>query len=157
MLQQTVELTNNAIELLPLYPQLKKDVILTACLLHGIGKTKAFSEPIAPEYSIEAELIGQVVLGIELINEAAFEAGIDSSNEELLALKHCILSQNGDVELGWGSAISPKTNEAVFLQQVKQMNSQLNALEQVREQTSGDWNYSPMFKRKMYSKIEKLD
>ncbi|MFN7250648.1 MAG: 3'-5' exoribonuclease YhaM family protein [Anaerobacillus sp.] len=149
LLEHVVTLMQSALQLFPIYPQLNKDLIIATCLLHDIGKTIELSDPIAPEYTTEGELIGHIVLGIELINDAAKEAGISSRDEELLALKHCILSHHGDVDLGYGSAISGKLPEAIFFHYLDQLDAKLNAMKLSFKGNSEEWVYSPMLRRKI--------
>lgn len=149
LLEHIVTLMQSAMQLFPIYPQLNRDLVLATCLLHDIGKTKELSDPISPEYTTEGELVGHIVLGIELINEAAREVGIPSHDEELLALKHCILSHHGDVDLGFGSAISGKLPEAIFFHYLDQIDAKLNAMKMSYKGNSEEWVYSPMFKRKI--------
>jgi 3'-5' exoribonuclease len=150
LLEHIVHVTQSAYQLLPLYPKVKRDVVLAVCLLHDIGKIKAISDHISPEYTSDGELMGHIVLGIEIVNEAAHDAGISIENEEVVALKHCMLSQYGDVDWGFGSPVSAKTAESIFFHSIKQMNAQLNALDVMTERTKEAWAYAPMFKRKMY-------
>lgn len=151
LLDHIVHLTQSAFQLLPLYPALNRDVVLATCLLHDIGKTQVFTDIVAPDYTTEGELLGHITLGLELIHDAAREAGISIHDAELLALKHCIASQFGDINQGFGSAVSPKTAEAIFFHHIKQMNTRLHGLEMIQERSQEDWTYSPMFKRKMYT------
>ncbi|OIJ18249.1 hypothetical protein BKP45_11735 [Anaerobacillus alkalidiazotrophicus] len=149
LLEHIVTLMRSALQLFPVYPQLNKDLILATCLLHDIGKTKELADPIVPEYTTEGELMGHIVLGIEIINEAASEAGVSISDEELLALKHCILSHHGDVDLGYGSAVSGKIPEAIFFHYLDQIDAKLNAMKLACQSTNDAWVYSPILKRKI--------
>ncbi|WP_227936598.1 3'-5' exoribonuclease YhaM family protein [Alkalihalobacillus deserti] len=154
LLDHIVHVTGCALQLLPLYPHVNRDVVLSTCLLHDLGKTELFTEAVAPDYTTAGEFIGHITLGLELLNDAAKEAGIPRSNVELLRVKHCIASQFGSVSEGFGSTVSPKTAEAIFFHHIKQMNTMLHALEMVQERSNEDWTYSPMFKRKMYTNKE---
>ncbi|PYZ97205.1 CMP-binding protein [Alteribacter lacisalsi] len=149
LLEHTVSLCHATLQLLAVYPHLNKDLLLTTCLLHDIGKTRSIDDPITPEYTEEGELMGHLVMSVEMINEAAFEAGISSQNEEITALKHCILSQYGDTEKGLGSAVSGKLPEAVFFNAVEELDAKLNAIQMGKGETEGGWQYHPLFKRKM--------
>lgn len=151
LLDHIVQVTQSSYQLLPLYPTVNRDIVLTTCLLHDLGKTQVFTEAVAPDYTTSGELMGPVTLGLELVHDAAKEAGISSDNAELLALKHCIASQSGEVNQGFGSSVSPKTAEAIFFYHVKQMNIKLHAFEIMQERSQEPWTYSPMFKRKMYT------
>ncbi|WP_227521917.1 HD domain-containing protein [Bacillus solitudinis] len=150
LLEHIVHVTQSAYQLLPLYPDLNRNIVLATCILHEIGKVKALSDPVAPEYTSNGEFLGHTVLSIEMINEVAREAGISSDDEEVVALKHCILSQAYETQ-----SVAPKTAEAVFFYHLKQLNIQLNNLNVLAEQSQESWMYSPMFKRKMY--IQKKD
>jgi 3'-5' exoribonuclease len=152
LLHHIVHVTQAALQLLPLYPKVNKDIVVATCLLHDLGKTEVFTEAVAPDYSTTGELMGHIILGLELVQNAAKEAGVPSHNDELIGLKHCIASQFGEVNQGFGSAVSPKTAEAIFFQHVKQMNTMLHAFEVMQERTTEAWTYSPMFKRRMYTK-----
>ncbi|WP_088103823.1 3'-5' exoribonuclease YhaM family protein [Halalkalibacter urbisdiaboli] len=145
LLEHTVHITQSAYQLFPVYTKVNKDIVLAVCILHDIGKVKALSDHLSPEYTSNGELIGHLVLGIEMVNQSASEAGISIEHEEIVALKHCMLSQYGE-----HGPVMPKTAEAVFFYTIKKMNAQLNALDVISEQTNEAWTYSPMFKRKMY-------
>lgn len=155
LLEHIVTLMHSATQLFPIYPHLNKDLVLATCLLHDIGKTMELQDPLFPEYTLEGELVGHIVLGIELINDAAFQAGIPSRDEELLALKHCILSHHGEVELGYGSAVSGKLPEAIFFHYLDQIDAKLNAMKQSLRDSKEEWVYSPMLKRKIRNNTSK--
>lgn len=152
LLEHIVTLMHTATSLIHIYPELNKDLVITTCLLHDIGKTKELSDPIVPQYTTEGELIGHLVLGVEMINEAALSNGIASDDRELLALKHCILSHHGEIELGYGSAVSGKLPEAVFFHYLDQIDAKLNGMQMTKQQSEEEWIYSPMLKRKILNK-----
>lgn len=149
LLEHIVTLMQSAIQLFPIYPELNKDLVIATCLLHDIGKIKELSDPITPEYTTEGELVGHIVLGIELLNDAAKEIGISNHDDEFLALKHCILSHHGDVDLGYGSAVSGKLPEAIFFHYLDQIDAKLNAIKFSFRGNKEEWVYSPMLRRKI--------
>ncbi|WP_332634422.1 3'-5' exoribonuclease YhaM family protein [Halalkalibacter flavus] len=153
LLDHIVHVTQSALQLLPLYPKINKSVVITTCLIHDLGKTEVFTDAVAPDYSTAGEFLGHITLSLELVQDAAREAGISRENDELLALKHCIASQYGEVSQGFGSTASPKTAEAIFFQHIKQMNATLQAFEMVQEKANEQWVYSPMLKRKLYTNM----
>ncbi|WP_246589114.1 3'-5' exoribonuclease YhaM family protein [Desertibacillus haloalkaliphilus] len=150
LLEHIVTLCHGAVQLLSLYPFVNKDHVLATCMLHDIGKIKELSDPIAPEYTTEGELMGHIILGIEMINDAARELGFASDDPDIAAVKHCILSHHGDVDWGWGSAVSGKTPAAVFFHYLDQIDAKMNAMQAVNESGADEWNYSPMLKRRIY-------
>ncbi|MBM7096439.1 HDIG domain-containing protein [Bacillus sp. H-16] len=149
LLDHVVSLCHSTLQLLAVYPHLNKDLLLTTCLLHDIGKTRTIHDAITPEYTDEGQLMGHLVMSVEMINEAAFEAGFSIQNEEVVALKHCILSQFGDADKGMGSAVSGKMPEAIFFNAIEELDAKLNALQMNKGQSEDGWQYHPMFKRKM--------
>ena len=48
--------------------------------------------------------------------------------KDVLALEHLILSHHGPVALGFGSAVSPKTPEAVALYRLDELSAQVNGV-----------------------------
>ncbi|MCD8501900.1 MAG: HD domain-containing protein [Bacillaceae bacterium] len=151
LLEHIVTLMHTATSLIHIYPHLNKDLIIATCLLHDIGKTRELADAISPQYTTEGELIGHLVLGVEMINEAAASNGISSDDREILALKHCILSHHGDVDLGYGSAVSGKLPEAIFFHYLDQIDAKLNGMQMIKQESEDEWVYSPMLKRKIYN------
>lgn len=155
LLEQIVELMYAAMQVLPLYRQVNKDIVLALCLLGDIGKIKALTDPLTPSYTKTGELIGQLVLTVEMINQAAVSQGIDPNQDELQALKHGVLAQYPSAE---GGQIQPKTAEALLYYYIKKMNTELKVLEQMGEQEDV-FPYIDLFKRNMvvYSKRQEGD
>ncbi|GAE30094.1 HDIG domain-containing metalloprotein [Halalkalibacter hemicellulosilyticus] len=155
LLEHVVEITRSAWHLFPVYPNLNKDVVITTCLLHDIGKTKSFLDATAPELSSEGEFFGHVSVSLDMITQAAYSAGLDLDHPEITHVRHCMGSQLGEVSQGLGSAASPKTEEAIFFSLLKHLNCQLNNMSMLKEQSVEEWTYSPLFKRRVYTKKER--
>jgi 3'-5' exoribonuclease len=152
LLEHIVSLLAAAERLLPLYPQVDKDVLYATCILHDIGKLYELSDAIAPDYTTPGQLIGHLVMGVELVNEACRKRGISPDHSEILHLKHCILSHHGDVENGWGSAVSGKTPTAILFHYLDQIDSKMNALSHTLAEMGEDeeWGYAPTLRRKIW-------
>jgi 3'-5' exoribonuclease len=152
LLEHIVSLLAAAERLLPLYPQVDKDVLYATCMLHDIGKLYELSDAVAPDYTTPGQLIGHLVMGVELVGEACRKRGIAPDNSEVLHLKHCILSHHGDVEYGWGSAVSGKTPTAIIFHYLDQIDSKMNALTHALTEMGEDeeWGYAPALRRKIW-------
>jgi len=152
LLEHIVSLLQAAERLLPLYPQVDKDVLYATCILHDIGKLEELTDAIAPDYSTPGQLIGHLVIGAERVHDACRELGIDPHHSEILHLKHCILSHHGDVENGWGSAVSGKTPTAVIFHYLDQIDSKMNALANTLNDAgeAEEWTYAPALRRKVW-------
>ena len=94
------------------YPKLDHDLLICAALCHDIGKIRELSEFPSNEYTDEGQLLGHIVMGVEMLDEKialikGFPAG--KANQ----LKHCILAHHGEYE--FGSPKKPAIIEAVAL------------------------------------------
>ena len=83
-----------ALETCALHPRLNSDVLITAALLHDVGKLREFELGAEIAFSEAGTLVGHVVLGQQMILERA--AGLDAFPEEKLnPLLHCVLAHHG--------------------------------------------------------------
>ena len=85
------------------------DLVITACLLHDVGKV--FTLPPIPGAlaSIEADLFDHVTLGVLLVRNAANRSVPKLTEERLSALLNAILTHHGRKE--WGAPLEPGTVE----------------------------------------------
>ena len=94
------------------YPQLNRDLLLTAAIFHDIGKTKELSRFPENDYTDDGQLLGHIIIGTEMVGK-----GIRAipGFPEILAveLKHCILAHHGELE--YGSPKKPALLEALAL------------------------------------------
>lgn len=94
------------------YPFLNHDLLITAAMLHDIGKTKELSKFPRNDYTDEGQMIGHIVIGVEMIDEKLRE--IPDFPPVLAAeLRHCILAHHGELE--YGSPKVPAIAEAAAL------------------------------------------
>ena len=94
------------------YPALNRDLLLTAAMFHDIGKTKELSTFPENDYTDEGQLLGHIVIGVEMIGDAV--RNIPDFPEKLAnELKHCIVAHHGELE--YGSPKKPALAEAMAL------------------------------------------
>ncbi len=94
------------------YPLLNRDLLLTAAMLHDMGKVYELSGFPTNDYTDEGQLIGHIVIGSERVSMTA--STIEGFPVVLLnELKHCILAHHGELE--FGSPKKPALMEAVAL------------------------------------------
>jgi 3'-5' exoribonuclease len=91
LLEHTVAVGTLALEACQLHPRLNSDLLITAALVHDLGKTREFTYGAAIELSEEGRLLGHVVLGQQLIDSYAGAM----ASERRLALAHCVLCHHG--------------------------------------------------------------
>ena len=94
LLEHTVGVATLAHELCLVHPGLNPDLLLTAALLHDVGKTREFELGAEISLSDEGRLVGHVVIGERMISEriAALSGFPDSKG---FALSHCVLAHHG--------------------------------------------------------------
>jgi 3'-5' exoribonuclease len=91
LLEHTVAVGTLALEACQLHPRLNSDLLVTAALVHDLGKTREFTYGAEIGLSEEGRLLGHVVLGQQLLEPRL--AGL--SAERRVALLHCVLTHHG--------------------------------------------------------------
>ncbi len=119
-----------ALKVCEIYPEINSDLLLSGVLLHDLGKIEELSGPIATEYTLPGKLLGHISITYgELCKYAAQQALED--NEEIILLKHMILSHHGEYE--FGSPVLPLTKEAEVLSFVDNLDAKLNMIDKAVE------------------------
>ena len=126
------------------YPNLNKDLLISAALCHDIGKTKELSPFPYNDYTDDGQFLGHIVIGSELIGEKIGK--IDGFPPVLAAqLKHCILAHHGELE--YGSPKKPAIIEAVALNFADNTDAKLQTFTELLENGKMDgWQgYNRLF------------
>ncbi|MEX2027099.1 MAG: HD domain-containing protein [Pirellulaceae bacterium] len=117
-LEHVLSVTRNAIFLADKYGRdypelpLSRDIVVAGAILHDIGKVHEMTTTAAgAQYSPAGELIGHILLGRDMVREAAARLGIEG--ESLLRLEHIVVSHQRLAE--WGSPKPPMTAEAILV------------------------------------------
>lgn len=101
------------IDLAERYSQVERDLLLTAALLHDIGKVDELSWGTGIEYTDEGRLVGHVVLGERRLRRAVDGMRSTVRAPLMARLSHAMLAHHGEFE--WGSPKRPSTIEALLL------------------------------------------
>lgn len=126
------------------YAILNRDLLYTAALCHDIGKTKELSAFPENDYTDDGQLIGHIVIGIEMINDAI--RAIPEFPEVLASeLKHCVLAHHGELE--YGSPKKPAIPEAFALNFADCADAKMQMLiELFKDKDTKDWiGYNRLF------------
>jgi 3'-5' exoribonuclease len=91
LLEHTVGVATLAHELCQLHPRLSTDLLLTAALVHDIGKTREFTYGAEFGLTEEGRLLGHMAIGQRMLSERS--GALDE--ERRLALLHCVLAHHG--------------------------------------------------------------
>ena len=113
------------------YPDLNRDILISAALCHDIGKMKELSEFPRNDYSDEGQLLGHIMIGYTMLSEkiALIPDFPTALRSEFL---HCILSQHGELE--FGSPKKPATMEALALAFADNTDAKLQTMREFIEQ-----------------------
>ena len=102
-----------------IYTQVDRDILVAGALLHDIGKTIEYENPIAPVQTMEGKLCGHVAIGYAEFKRIVDE--LDIKSEVPLLLEHMILAHHGSLE--FGSPVMPATREALLLSEIDMLDS----------------------------------
>ena len=126
------------------YSILNRDLLYTAAICHDIGKTKELSAFPDNDYTDEGQLIGHIVIGIEMLNDAI--RSIPDFPEKLAnELKHCVIAHHGELE--YGSPKKPALAEALALNLADNADAKMQTLTEIfKGKTGTDWlGYNRLF------------
>lgn len=103
------------------YPELDRQTLLAAALLHDIGKLEEMEGLLVTEYTHEGKLLGHIVQGIIMLEPFLKKSGLEG--ELVLHFKHLIASHHG--ELQFGAVREPCTPEAFALHYADNLDAKL--------------------------------
>ena len=135
LLEHTLSVTRFAAYLADSYPAINRDLLISAALLHDIGKTQELSFFPMNEYTDDGQLLGHITIGAEMIHDKAsaiegFPALLETE------LKHCILAHHGEYE--YGSPKKPALIEALALNLADNADAKLETMTEALENAGPD-------------------
>jgi len=93
LLEHTVAVATLAVETCALHPRLDQDLLVTAAIVHDLGRTREFTLGAEIGLTDEGRLLGHVEIGLRMLDARATAAGLDDARG--LALAHCVLTHHG--------------------------------------------------------------
>lgn len=144
LLEHTLSVVKFCEYMIGAYPILNADLLYAAAICHDMGKTKELSPFPDNDYTDDGQLLGHIIIGVEMVSEAAgsipeFPARLASE------LKHCIVSHHGELE--YGSPKKPALAEAFALHFADSADAKMQSLAEIfKEKNSNDWlGYNRLF------------
>lgn len=110
-----------------IYTQVDRDILVAGALLHDIGKTIEYENPVAPVQTAEGKLCGHIAIGYAEFKRIVDE--LDIKSEVPMLLEHMILAHHGTLE--FGSPVMPSTREALLLSEIDMLDSRQMILDKV--------------------------
>jgi 3'-5' exoribonuclease len=127
LLEHTLSLTQLVLKNVNHYSGLNVDLLITASILHDLGKIDELSYQRSFDYSDEGRLLGHIILGIERVEDKIRQLS-DFPKDLSTLVKHLLLSHHG--QYNWGSPKRPMTLEAVMLHYFDDMDAKINGIQQ---------------------------
>jgi 3'-5' exoribonuclease len=130
------------------YPELDVDLLLTAAMLHDVGKLDELCYERSVGYTTEGQLLGHIVMELETVTKTMEQ--IEGFPAKLKAVvQHMLISHHGQYE--FGSPKLPMIREALVFHYLDDMDSKVAAVRSAMALDSGeeDWSaYSGALGRK---------
>lgn len=152
LLEHTLSVVKFCEYMVGAYPILNKDLLYTAAMCHDIGKTQELSSFPDNDYTDDGQLLGHIVIGVEMIDDAVRE--IPGFPKRLASeLKHCIIAHHGELE--YGSPKKPALAEALALNFADCTDAKMQTLTEIfREKDTTDWlGYNRLFESNLRKTI----
>lgn len=144
LLEHTLSVTRMCDYFATSYSILNRDLLLSSAILHDIGKVKELSDFPDNDYTDEGQLIGHIVIGVEMIDDA-IRSIPDFPVKLAHELKHCIVAHHGELE--YASPKKPALAEAVALNMADSTDAKLQTLTELfKGKTGTEWlGYNRLF------------
>jgi len=121
------------------YPELNVDLLLTAAILHDVGKLEELCYERAIGYTVEGQLLGHIMMEFETVSKAmdaieGFPANLKT------VVQHLLISHHGQYE--FGSPKLPMIREAMAFHYMDDLDSKLAAVRAALAVESGEPEWS---------------
>jgi 3'-5' exoribonuclease len=134
-------------------PELDVDLLLTAAILHDVGKLDELCYERSIGYTTPGQLLGHIVLEVETVGKAIDK--IDGFPAELkTVVQHMLISHHGQYE--FGSPKLPMIREALVFHYLDDLDSKMAAARAALAGESGDEEWS-LYSGALQGKLLRLD
>ncbi len=134
LLEHTLSLLRLILKVAEHYRGVDVDLLLMGGFLHDIGKVYEFSYERAVDYTDEGQLLGHLVMEVELVN-TKIKSIPEFPDELAMLIKHMLVSHHGAYE--FGSPKLPQTLEAVILHSLDDLDGKIQAIQALPEREPG--------------------
>ena len=153
LLEHVLSLCGSAKAIAAHYPELDLDLLLTAAMLHDVGKLEELCYERAIGYTTPGQLLGHIVIELETVSRAIDK--IDGFPSPLkTVVQHLLISHHGEYE--FGSPKLPMIREALVFHYLDDLDSKIAAVRAALATPSGDDEWS-VYSGALGRKFLKLD
>lgn len=139
LLEHVIGLCGLAKQIAAHYPELDVDLLLTAAMLHDVGKLEELCYERAISYTVEGQLLGHIVMELETVSKAmdaieGFPANLKT------VVQHLLISHHGQYD--FGSPKLPMIREALAFHYMDDLDSKLAAVRAALALDTGEPEWS---------------
>jgi 3'-5' exoribonuclease len=139
LLEHVISLCGMAKQAAAHYPELDVDLLLTAAILHDVGKLDELCYERSIGYTVEGQLLGHIVMELESVSKAmdaieGFPANLKT------VVQHLLISHHGQYD--FGSPKLPMIREALVFHYLDDLDSKLAAARAALALDSGEPEWS---------------
>ncbi len=132
-----------------IYDCRRREIAVLSAKLHDIGKIYEMDYSGPFKYTLEGELEGHIVIGVQMIDRAIVDLGIPFSEDFVRRIKGCIIQHHGKLE--YGSPKKANMEESIILNFADNVDATLNKINQIKEETKDNtWS---VYDKKMETKL----
>lgn len=132
-----------------IYDCRRREIAVLSAKLHDIGKIYEMDYSGPFKYTLEGELEGHIIIGVQMIDRAIMNLGIPFSEDFVRRIKGCITQHHGKLE--YGSPKKANMEESIILNIADSTDATLNKINQIKEETKEDtWS---VYDKKMETKL----
>jgi 3'-5' exoribonuclease len=121
------------------YPELDADLLLSAAMLHDVGKLDELCYERSVAYTTEGQLLGHIVMELETVAKAMDAIGGFPAKLKIV-VQHILISHHGQYE--FGSPKLPMIREALVFHYLDDLDSKMAAVRAALAIGSGEENWS---------------
>lgn len=132
-----------------IYDCRRREIAVLSAKLHDIGKIYEMDYSGPFKYTLEGELEGHIVIGVQMIDRAIIELNIPFGEDFITRIKGCITQHHGKLE--YGSPKKANMEESIILNFADTIDASLNKINKIKEETKEDtWS---IYDKKMETKL----
>jgi 3'-5' exoribonuclease len=139
LLEHVIGLCGLAKQVAAHYPELDVDLLLTAAILHDVGKLDELCYERAIGYTVEGQLLGHIVMELETVSKSMDAIEGFPTNLKTV-VQHLLISHHGQYE--FGSPKLPMIREALVFHYLDDMDSKMAAVRAALALDSGEPEWS---------------
>jgi 3'-5' exoribonuclease len=139
LLEHVLSLCGMAKQVSAHYPELNLDLLMTAAILHDVGKLDELCYDRAIGYTVEGQLLGHIVMEVETVSKSmdaieGFPANLKT------VVQHLLISHHGQYD--FGSPKLPMIREALVFHYLDDLDSKLAAVRAALALDTGEPEWS---------------